>query len=572
MEIDGAAPKQRLSLPVWTPGSYMVREFAQHIVAIEARENGQKIDVHKVDKNCFELGNINKKITIHYQVYGFDSSIRSAFIDGTQAFFNGCALFLRAHGFEQSPHLLRLNRASVPLDARWQVATGMPAVDVDNRGFGSYGACNYDELVDYPFQISEMKRLAFTVKSVPHEIVLVGDVRPFNEQRLVCDLTALCENHINLFGGIAPFSSYTFLARFEEGGYGGLEHRNSTMLLSSPLGLPKTDGQADAHYRNFLGLCSHEYFHAWNIKRLKPKSFVPFDYDKECYTTLLWLFEGITSYYDDLALVRAGLISRADYFDMMAKNYSKLLKNRGRFVQSLADASFDAWIKFYRTNENSNNVTTSYYLKGSFVAFYIDLLIQTKSHGKHSLDQVMQAAYVRYGQEGISEEEFCALLDEIGGVDSADIKQRFVYGTEDVNLAPLLAHYGVQLITQPDEFAIDDRTKMQSYLGFKFRFDDNGRALISQVDYDSPALIAGLSPNDEIVAINNIRFDPSNAADFLASIAVSDTVSVLYSRKKMIKTCQITAQGLPITRASMTMHSSLTEQQRHALASWLDPV
>ena len=569
MMITGAKDRLRLSLPVWTPGSYMIREFAQHLLSLEAYEGEKKLAVKKVDKNSFVIDNIASSVTIVYQVYGFDSSIRAAFIDDNQAFFNGCALCLRPHGCLDSPFLVRLLGATVPKGARWQVATSMPSVDVDDFGFGSYQAGNYDELVDYPFQISDMLRLNFNAGGVPHEMVLVGDVRNFQQDRFAHDLTKLCEHHIKFFGGIAPFSSYSFLARMEEGGYGGLEHRNSSMLLSSPYGLPKIDGEPDHHYRSFLGLCSHEYFHAWNIKRLKPKNFIPFDYDRECYTTMLWIFEGITSYYDDLALRRAGLISRESYLDMMAKNYSKLLRNRGRLRQSLAEASFDAWIKFYRPNENSNNVTTSYYLKGSFIALYLDLLMRYQSDGKKSLDDVVRAAYQHYGEEGMGEDDFFLLLEKVGGLDADEVKQRFIYGTEDVDLLSMLARFGVHLNIQGDEHTADDKTKMQAYLGFKYRVDDNGRAVITQIDYDSPALDGGLSPLDEIIAINNIRFDHSNAAEVLANIREKEEIDLLYTRKKLVKSCRVSAAALPKTRSSMTVSANLDEEEKRRLAYWL---
>ncbi len=445
----------------------------------------------------------------------------------------------------------------------------MTKLDVDDHGFGSYRAADYDELVDCPFQIGEMARHKFLAGSIPHEIVLVGDRRPFDESRLVSDLTKLCETQIKLFDG-APFSSYTFIARFEEGGYGGLEHRNSSMLLSSPYALPQDHKEPNANYRSFLGLCSHEYFHAWNIKQLKPKSFIPFDYDGECYTTMLWLFEGITSYYDDLCVRRAGLISVQNYLELMGKNYTKLLRNQGRHLQSLAQSSFDAWIKFYRPNENSQNVTTSYYLKGSFIGLYLDLLIRKESEDRVSLDDVMRHAYKRYGSKGIDEQEFLQLLEEIGGISGADFNSRFIYQTEDLPLASVLELMGVAMQLSADELSIDDKTKMQAYLGVRLRCDDNGRASIVSVEQDGPAMDASLSPGDEVLAINNIRFDATNMADQLATIISGETVEILYSRKRMIQCANLKTKELPRTQCKLHLKSDLSQCERDRLYRWLD--
>lgn len=569
MTLHNTVARQQLSLPVWTPGSYMVREFSQHIVSLAVTDGESVRAVKKINKNCFEIAEPSSTLVVSYTVYGFDSSIRAAFIDDNQAFFNGCSLFLRPHGYESSPFLLTLIRPESPTCATWHVATGMPRVDTDEKGFGTYQAKDYDELVDYPFQVSDMTRVSFEAKGVPHEMVIVGDKRPFDDERLERDLAALCEYHIDLFGGVAPFSSYTFISRFEEGGYGGLEHRNSSMLIASPYGLPKNSVETDAQYRNFLGLCSHEYFHAWNIKRLKPRSFIPFDYDREAYTPLLWIFEGVTSYYDDLALRRAGLISKESYLELMSKNHSKLLRNKGRLTQSLADASFDAWIKFYRPNENSNNVTTSYYLKGSFAALYLDLLIRDRNNDSISLDTVMLEAYRKYGNVGLSEEDFFALLHDVGNIDAQAFKETYIYGVEDLPLTQLLSNYGVHLHVLDDDVTVDDKTKMRAYLGFTLRLDERGRAIIMQVDYDGPAMLSGLSPNDEIVAINHIRFEYNNIAEMLASVNVNDSLEILYTRKKIVKRCFVNARALPKTRSSWALVPNANDLQKLRLAHWL---
>lgn len=565
MHIAKAVPMQRLSMPVWTPGSYLVREFAQHLIAFEAFEMGEKISYKKINKNTFEINNSGADVLIKYQIYGFDSSIRAAFIDDQQAFFNGTALFLCPKGLENDSFSLTIIPAQ---KEKWLVATTMPKVKVDSLGFGTYGAESYEELVDYPVQISPMRRLGFSVKTIPHEIVLVGDVRPFDEQRLIHDLTSLCTEHIKLFGE-APFREYMFIARFEEGGYGGLEHRNSTMLLSAPNVLPKIAGEPDANYRSFLALCSHEYFHAWNIKAIKPKEFVPYDLDQECYTDLLWIFEGITSYYDDLLVRRAGLISQESYLDVLSKNLTKLKRNHGRRIQSLCDSSFDAWIKFYRPNENSLNSGTSYYLKGSIVALYLDLVIRSQTKGEKSLDDIMRAAFIAYGDgHGMLERQFLALLEQIGTLNVNEIKERFLIGTEDTPLETLLDYFGVELRMEPDETFVDERTRMFSHVGFKLRFDDNQRALISFVESNSPAMHAGLSANDEIIAINGIRLDPLSWPDIASGLKPNKQVELFYARKKLMYQAQLMPSHILAHQCRLRLKAVLTGQDT-LRASWL---
>lgn len=567
MMLDNAAPDQMLSMPVWTPGSYMVREFAQHVVSISAQEQGRPIAIEKTNKNTFMAKNSHQQLVITYQVYGFDSSIRAAYIDDRQAFFNGTALFLRPHGMDEARYLVSITAPQGWSEA--EVASNLNKLDTDVHGFGTYEADSYESLVDHPVQISSMRRLRFMAADIPHEIVLVGDVRAFDEERLVKDLASLCTSHIDLFEGYAPFSSYLFIARFEEGGYGGLEHQSSTMLLASPYCLPKKGLQdADTNYRNFLSLCSHEYYHAWNVKKLRPHNLIRYNFDTECYTTMLWLFEGITSYYDDLQVRRSGLMSVSAYLDIMGKNYTKLLKNKGRTVQCLADASFDAWIKFYRPHENSQNTSVSYYLKGSFVALYLDLMIRHRSNNAVSLDTIMKRALSTYGVSGVSEANFFALMAETG-IDADTFKKDYIYGTRELDLGPVLDKFGITLSLGKDELSLDDKTKMSAFLGIKVKFNDNGAAIISSVEQDGPGMRAGLCPYDEIIALNNTRLDSDNASDLFASVAAGEAVRLTYARKRSMRDAVLNALELPVRVCKLSLKSAINSQEREALASWL---
>lgn len=572
ISMTNAIKNQKFSLPAWTPGSYLIREFAQHIVTLKAYENGQEIAAHKINKNTFEIKNSSACIELSYQVYGFDSSIRAAFIDDTQAFFNGSSLFLCPEHKEQAQFILLIQRPEDKHCLGWRVATGMPVLDADADGFGSYTCLSYEELIDYPFQISTMKRLNFVALNTPHEIVLVGDLRPFDERRLLTDLKAICESQIKLFGTSAPFKNYLFIARFEEGGHGGLEHRNSSMLLSTPYSLPAPDlVEPDAQYRAFLSLCSHEYFHAWNVKRLMPKNFVAFDLNKECYTTMLWLFEGITSYYDDLNLRKSDVITPESYLDILAKNYGRLLRNKGRLVQSLAESSFDAWIKFYRPNENTKNTGVSYYLKGSFVGLLMDLMIRFNNNNKKSLDDLMNLAFRSYGSEkrGIEESDFLALFQDFGINNIGDFKNNYIYGTKELPIVEWLNYFGVDIIFLPDEQTIDDKTKVPAYWGLKWRFDEHHRAIVNYVDKDGPAMSAGISPFDEIIAVNNIRLDPNNMSDLLGAIKPHHSANLLIARKKILRYYQIILDNLPLSQCKIMLMREPNAAQIAARISWL---
>lgn len=570
MLIDDAQIGQKLSLPAWTPGSYMIREFAQHIVLITATEQGKNISVTKTNKNTFVLSNKTKSVVVEYQVYAFDTSIRAAYVDDKMAFFNGTALLLRPHGLDERRFLLTVKRPPTTFPKESHVATNLECFDVDSHGFGTYSASNYQSLVDHPFQISAMKRLSFDAFGVPHHMVLVGDVRPFDEQRLTKDLAKLCETTLSHFSGGAPFSSYLFIARFEEGGHGGLEHHNSSMLIASPYSLPKIGlKEPDAHYRNFLSLCAHEYYHAWNVKNLKPRNFVTYDFDQECYTPMLWIFEGITSYYDDLLVKRAGLISASAYVDLMGKNFSRLLKTKGRQIQSVADSSFDAWIKFYRQNENSHNTSVSYYLKGSFIALMLDLSIRIRSNNENSLDDVMRQAVESFGGEkGLLEEEFFHLLSKFG-IDEESFKADYIYGTKEIDLIPLLHEFGVEVSMMRDEGSGDDKAKVTTCLGFKTKFDEAGRGFVSLVEQGGPAMDAGLCPHDEIVAINNVRLDIHNAPDLLSWLSPGQDASILFARKKKLCTAIITPQEIPLRISKWSLRSGLNQQEQKRLLLWL---
>ena len=502
LEIDQPAARQRVSLPVWIPGSYLVREFAQHLQRLRASSGGQPVALEQLDKNSWEarLPADSKKapLQLSYEVYAFDASVRTAFLDAQRGFFNPTSLCLRVHEREQEPHALELLDNAHTAD--WQVATGLAPAKVDARGFGRYLAGDYDELADCPFELGRFWSGQFEVRGVPHRLVVSGAGDFANCEQLLGDTQRICETEIAFWhpdGSAPPFTSYLFLLHASQDGYGGLEHRNSTALVCQRSGLPRhnstqattTRRQASDGYTTLLGLISHEYFHTWNVKRLRPREFKRYDYDRENYTELLWFFEGFTSYYDDLLLLRAGLIDEAAYLQLLAKTINQLLQTPGRQVQSVAQASFDAWVKYYRINENSPNATVSYYGKGALVALCLDLTLRAEGHS--DLDAVMRALMQRCDAGPLRESDLLAVLKQLGRRRYDAELRDWVHGTGELPLAELLQRHGLQWLQEPEPLA--------QRLGL--RVNESSGLTIKNVLRDTAAEAAGLAAGDEWLAV-----------------------------------------------------------------------
>jgi predicted metalloprotease with PDZ domain len=417
---------QRFALPAWIPGSYLIRDFARHIVAIRAEAAGKAVALTKLDKHSWQAAPLGKGValTVICEVYAWDLSVRAAHVDQTHAFFNGSSVFLRALGHEHLPCLVDIQRPIGRHFEAWRVATALtPACHQTARrhAFGLYRAANYDELIDHPVAMGTFTLATFTACGVPHEIAISGR-HDCDLARLSADLQRICEWQIRFFGEPAPMPHYVFLVTAVDEAYGGLEHRASTALLCARDDLPYPGMRGTPkRYRSFLGLCSHEYFHAWNVKRIQPAAFSSYNLDAENYTTLLWAFEGFTSYYDDLALLRCGLIRLKDWLALVARTIDKVHNNPGRQRQTLAESSFDAWTKYYRPDENTPNAVVSYYTKGALVALALDLKLRAETSNRISLDDVMRALWQRHGQGeqrcGIGDEDIRLLAEELSGLD-----------------------------------------------------------------------------------------------------------------------------------------------------------
>ena len=438
---------QVLRLPNWIPGSYMIRDFSRNIVSINARQGSEAVTLVKLDKSTWQAPAGLEALTVEYRVYAWDLSVRSAHVDNTHAFFNGTSVFLGVQGQDQAPHQVTFERPAHDTAQAFQLATSLGAVEADADGFGLYQADDYDELIDHPVEQGTFKRLHFDACGIPHEIILTGACH-FDEQRVIDDLTRICEHEIKFFGEPAPMDRYLFLIMVVGEGYGGLEHRASTALMITRENLPVIgNSEISDPYLNFLGLCSHEYFHTWNVKRIKPARFVPFDLNQESYTELLWFFEGMTSYYDDLVLVRSGLIDEERYLGLIAKTLTRIQRGPGRLTQSVTESSFDAWHKFYKQDENSPNAIVSYYAKGALIALCLDALLREHSQDEVTLDTLMRLLWDRWLETGagLQEDEPQKLASQIAGRDLSGFFDQVLYSTDELPVEEALRSLGVSL-------------------------------------------------------------------------------------------------------------------------------
>jgi len=515
---------QRLTLPAWIPGSYMIREFARHVVSIEARAGARTIALTKVDKHTWQARRCAGPLTLIYRVYAWDLSVRGAHLDSTHAFFNGTSVFLAVAGQEDRACEVELQPPPSSIATEWKVATTLPRAGAAAYGFGRYRAADYDELIDHPVEMGRFALASFKAAGAQHDVAITGQ-HDADMARFTTDLARVCALQARLFeprGGRAPFDRYLFQLMAVGDGYGGLEHRASTALIARRTDLPWSGmSGVPEGYRRLLGLCSHEYFHAWHVKRIKPEGFVHHDLRSESYTRLLWLFEGFTSYYDDLMLRRAGVLPVGDYLEALAGTIANVMRSPGRRLQSVAESSFDAWTKYYRQDENSPNAIVSYYTKGALVALALDLSIRTESGGRASLDDLMRLLWQRFGKHfygadgriatdarGVAESELPALIAEATGLDLSAQLRQWVDGTADLPLARLLEKAGLSLTLRRADHA-------GAALGLRVS-ESGARLRITTVYTDSPAQRAGLSAGDELVAVSGLR---ANVATLKAAIA-----------------------------------------------------
>lgn len=543
MEISAPDPQgQVLSLPAWIPGSYLVRDFAKHLGPLHAECDGAPIALTKLDKQTWRAAPCTGSLRLTYEVYAWDLSVRKAHLDRTHGYFNGTSLFLRAHGREHEPHQVCLQPPTDLHCEGWRVATTLPRLTGEGLEFGLFQAKDYDELIDHPVELGLFEHATFSAGDLPHEVVLTGRYR-CDTERLCRDLQAICEGHLALMGRPSDLDRYLFQIMVVGKGYGGLEHRSSTSLVCSRGDLPKLDeGKVSDGYRTLLALASHEYFHTWNVKRIKPTAFTPFDLSREAHTVLLWAFEGITAYYEPLGLTRAGLIDTESFLELIGRKLTDVMRRHGRFKQSVSESSFDAWTKFYQQDENATNAIVSYYTKGAMVALALDLTLREGTGDRCSLDDVMRELYARHGETGVgvAEDGVQIVAAEVSGLHLDSFFDMALQGTDDAlweRLVELLRGVGVRARLRPREGNKDRggkegkvaraRWDVRGELGFGLRGTSTRVAWVRE---GSPAMVAGLSAGDEIVALDGIKAS-SSVLDDIAARAPGEAVTLHIFRR-----------------------------------------
>jgi predicted metalloprotease with PDZ domain len=583
-----------LSMPAWIPGSYMIRDFARNVVALDATPDATQdatgaagpLAVTKLDKQTWRLDGVDGDVVVRYQVHAFELTVRSAYLDSTQGYFNGPSLLLRVHGLDHRPCRLELLPPDGDAYAHWRVATSLRRADARPWGFGGYLADDYDDLIDHPVQMGQFDLLEFQVRGVPHWMAISGR-HDADLSRLASDLPPICEQHAALFGEL-PVDRYLFLTMVVADGYGGLEHRFSTSLLCSRGDLPQPPHGADASgptqahasggYRRFLGLCSHEYFHLWNVKRIRPAVFAANGLDREVHTRLLWAFEGITSYYDDMALVRSGRIDAKGYLEMLAETVTRVMRNPGRLRQTLAESSFDAWTKFYKQDANAPNAIVSYYGKGAIAALALDLTIRQGTGGERSLDDVMRALWQRYGQggDGVPERGVEALAAEVSGLELDGFFEHALDSTDDLDLARLLAGVGVEMRLRPSRGDKDTGNVSETFepvepdadIGVRFQ-PGSSEAQVAVVIDDRPARRAGIAPGDVLVAIDGLRASAANADEMLRRAVIGRPLTVHAFRRDELMTFEVTPAPAPADTCELCLSADAPVEILARRAAWL---
>jgi len=585
-----AAASLTLAMPAWIPGSYMIRDFARNVVSLSAEQAGQDGDnpslpVTKLDKQTWRIDRIGAgAVRVHWRVYAWELTVRSAHLDRTHGYFNGPSLFLRVLGLDDRPCRVELLPPPDAAYADWRVATSMQRADAPPWGFGTYVADDYDDLIDHPVEMGRFDVVDYQVQGVPHAMVLTGRHHA-DLARLARDLAPVCAEHAALFGEL-PIDRYLFLTMVVGNGYGGLEHRFSSSLLCSRHELPAMTGDtgkdvADKDYRRFLGLCSHEYFHLWHVKRIRPRVFAEQGLDREVHTRLLWAFEGITSYYDDLALVRSGRIDVKGYLELLAETITRVQRNPGRLQQTLAESSFDAWTKFYKQDENAPNAIVSYYAKGALAALTLDLTLRRDSNGDCSLDDVMRALWQRHGRPdvGVEEQGIEAIAADVSGLDLRGFFAVALDSTEDLDLASVLASMGVELRLRPAKGPTDvgavtetfEDTRPRPDIGIRLQPDLREAQLAVVLD-QRPAQLAGLAPGDQIIAVDGIKADAACLDGLLQRAVIGEPLTVHAFRRDELMTFEVTPDAAPADTCELRLIEDADEDVLARRKAWLASV
>ena len=559
--ISAADATEDFELPSWIPGSYLLREYARHVVRAEAFDSRGVLEVEKLTHNVWRCHTRGGTVTLRLRVYALDESVRGAWFDKQRAWFNGPCLFVRPQNQPDAQVRVLLEAPAAPFD-EWRLATAMSPVTTDERGFGEYRAENYDELLDHPVVIGNIDTIEFTVAGVPHSLVVIG-AHSGDLERVAGDLQKICQTQIEFFGSSPPFDRYLFLCLAVSDGHGGLEHRSSSTLMFRRGNLPRRpDAKITKGYQQLLSLASHEYFHTWHVKRSKPAAFMPYRLAERNFTKLLWVFEGITSYYQDRFLLRSGVIDAPTYLNRVAETISNVMRVPGRNVQSLADSSFDAWDKLYKPNANSSNATVSYYSKGALVALALDLEIRRQSNSQVSLDAVLEALWLEYGARniGLPEDGFEKLAARVSGSDLTEFFDAAIRGTDDPPLAELFEELAIDLEPQESPAGL--------WLGIVPRVVQDAVECVTVLD-GGPAQSAGLNPLDIIIAVDKQKMTRNNMSELLQRYEVGAVVSISYFRGDELLESSVTLAASPPHAWKLRQRKTGSETQLQLRDAWL---
>lgn len=533
-------------MPVWTPGSYLVREFSKNVEGVYAVDSeGKKLDVRKINKNSWTVNaRGSKQIKFGYRVYCNELTVRTPEVNSSHAFISGAGVFMFVEGFEQSKCILKINQP-----AEWKkISTGL------EREGNLLTARNYDELIDSPVEIGNQEILEFEITGVKHFICLSGRGN-YDAEVVTADIKKIAEEEIKLFGDI-PYIHYTFIIHLVEKGGGGLEHHNSFVAQFG-----RWNFKEDKLYKKFLGLVSHEFFHLWNVKRIRPVELGPFDYLKENYTESLWISEGWTNFYDNLFLRRSGILDEKEYFEFVDIEINDVMRFKGRFSQSLAESSFDTWIKFYRRDENYNNAQVSYYTKGSLVAMVLNVEIIMATNAEKSLDDILKTMYDDYKRTGagFTNERVKEICEGFCAKSFGEFWEKYVYGTNELPLNDYLNACGLELRNENEEkfTSLDIEVK-----------NDDGKLIVSKVFAGGSAYESGINARDELIAIDNIRISNDSLDKVVNNYEAGDTAEALVSRSGLLKKIEIKFLR-PLPKFKITELEKKTTEQQKNLSAWL---
>lgn len=546
MKISNLKKKEiEIAMPVWAPGSYLVREFSKNIEGLSVSNlSGSNVGFTKIKKNTWQIKTAGQReIFVKYRVYAFEVSVRTSFVDASHAFLSPTGVFMYIKN-----HLKEASVVNIIPYAGWtKVSTGLEPIA--GKPF-SYYAKDYDWLFDSPIEIGNHDTFEFEAAGVQHEFAMAGDGN-YNKDQLIKDVTRIVEEATSIFGE-NPNKRYVFIVHHYQNGGGGLEHLNSTVLGA------KRNGYTDpAKYSSFLSLVAHEYFHLWNVKRLRPIALGPFDYDNENYTTDLWIAEGFTAYYDNMIIQRTKAINEHEYLQLLTDDINSISNLQGDKIQSVADASFDAWIKYYRQNENSSNSTVSYYNKGALLAALLDLAIINRSNGERSLDNVLKNTYDEYykkKQRGFTSEEFKIALEKELGSSLEDFYKNHVHGTQSLDYNKYLNYAGLELVKR--------HSAGKPLLGV-----NTNKNIITKVHRNSAAWVSGLNVNDEILAIDSERVE--NLETHIQQANVGDSLEVLVNRDGVLLTIYVKLLEDKATKGHIVAMKNITEKQRNVYKKWM---